>query len=120
MKINEDGKLLWAKNSQPVDTTAGHWKDAGDGQGIVPMSMPDAFPRFRRTRGVSRSSSSASSMQAHEATHYAGGRKGGFGRTRVLRRIFTPRGAVERLLRKTVKANTWIYVSVSKALRRII
>jgi len=50
-------------------------------------------------------------MQAHEATHYAGNRKGRFSWTRALRRVFTPTGIVERLLRKTVRKNTWIYAS---------
>lgn len=116
VKVGENGRLLWAKNNQPIDTTAGHWKDAGDGQGIVPISMPARTPMFRhrgrRRLGSSLSSlSSMSSVQQNEATHYAGGRKGGLLWARALRRTFTPTGMMERLLRKTVKRNTWIYVS---------
>ena len=32
---------------------------------------------------------------------------------RVLQKNFTLRGLLDRLLRKTIKRNTWIYVSVS-------
>lgn len=110
VKIDADGKLLWAKNNQLVDTTAGRWMDAGDGTGIVPQDLPEDTPKkFRRTTSIS----STSSEQANAATHYAGQTLGKYRWTRYLRRHITPRGIMQRLLKKTVRRNTWIYVSVS-------
>ncbi|KAJ7900256.1 hypothetical protein B0H14DRAFT_3423642 [Mycena olivaceomarginata] len=45
------------------------------------------------------------------AEHYAGTQQGKYWLTREFRKRFTLRGIVDRLLRKTVKRNTWIYVS---------
>ncbi|KAJ7293492.1 hypothetical protein C8J57DRAFT_1269182 [Mycena rebaudengoi] len=50
-----------------------------------------------------------SAVVDNAATHYAGAQGGKY---RWLRKRFTPHGIVDRLLRKTVKRNTWIYVSV--------
>lgn len=137
VKINKEGKLYWAKNNQLVDTSAGDWKDAGDGGGIVPESIPSHEPirlkkdttstnakaevpfegrRPRSGSGASSVSSILSAMQENEATHYAGPPKGKYRWSRYLRRHFTPRGVMQRLLRKTVQRNTWIYVSVSAIL----
>lgn len=55
--------------------------------------------------------------QENAATHYAGGPKGKHSWSRYIRRHFTPRGAMDRLLRKTVKRNTWIYVAVRAILK---
>ena len=41
VQIDNDGKLRWAKTGDLIDTTAGNWKDAGGGQGIVPLSHPE-------------------------------------------------------------------------------
>ncbi|KAF9535365.1 hypothetical protein CPB83DRAFT_753871, partial [Crepidotus variabilis] len=119
VKINDDGKLLWSKNDQPVDTTAGNWKDSGDGQGVVPESFPtkskpQEAKRMSKPVPFSRSASgsSSSSEQANAATHYAGDLEGKSRWSRYIRRYFTPRGLMDRLLRKTVQKNTWMYVSV--------
>ena len=117
VKISDDGKLLWAKNNQPVDTTAGDWKDIPEGGGIVPQDMPDVATHDQQpsaTGGITRTSSE---VQQNSATHYAGGKtgkEGGPGWKRTLRRFTTLNGMVERLLRKTVRRNTWIYVSVRR------
>jgi hypothetical protein len=108
VKIDADGRLLWAKNNQPVDTTSGRWKDAGNGAGIVPQDLPTIPPKKPR-----RPASPVSSEQENAATHYAGRTLGKFRWTRYLRRHITPRGVMQRLLKKTVRRNTWIYVSVS-------
>ncbi|KAF9471064.1 hypothetical protein BDN70DRAFT_820504, partial [Pholiota conissans] len=114
VKINDVGKLYWAKNNQLVDTTAGNWKDAGNGRGIIPENMPSVGLWFgKRSNGnaVPRDSDADSDDQRHAATHYAGMPKGKYKWSRCLRRHFTPRGMMQRLLRKTVKRNTWIYVT---------
>ncbi|CAK5280496.1 unnamed protein product [Mycena citricolor] len=69
------------------------------------------------TRGPSSSDSSVDDDGSHTdaldtaATHYAGPQKGKYRITREFRKRFTLRGVVDRLLRKTVRKNTWIYVS---------
>lgn len=120
VKINTDGKLYWAKNNQLVDTSAGDWKDAGHGQGIVPENLPSRpvlkadAPRtdVPFAQSVLSDSDADSAMQSNAAMHYAGPSRGKYRWTRYLRRHFTPKGVMQRLLRKTVKRNTWIYVSV--------
>jgi len=105
VKIDEAGRLLWARNNQPIDTTAGHWKDAGEGRGIVPNNLPIKADQASFTQ------SRSSSYQGNAATHYTGQTKGRYKWTRYLRQHYTPHGIMDRLLRKTVKRNTWIYVS---------
>ncbi|KAF9568482.1 hypothetical protein CPC08DRAFT_679488, partial [Agrocybe pediades] len=115
VKIGEDGKLYWEKNNQPVDTTAGDWKDAGDGQGIVPETMPMPFGhgKLQSLRQATGLQPVDSKDQENAATHYAGhSQQGGHSWSRSIRRSFTMRGVMDRLLRKTVKRNTWIYVAV--------
>ncbi|KAH9487026.1 hypothetical protein JR316_0001092 [Psilocybe cubensis] len=117
VKIGDDGRLYWDKNNQPVDTTAGDWKDAGEGRGIVPESMPTRNMQHTKLHGHvpftnSPITSRESLDQENAATHYAGGIKGRHWWSRYVRRNFTARGVMERLLRKTVRRNTWIYVSL--------
>ncbi|TFL06704.1 hypothetical protein BDV98DRAFT_499205, partial [Pterulicium gracile] len=113
VKIGKDGKLLWAKNNQPVDTSSGRWKDSGDGRGILPETAQDRPERVRRDSFETVSSfGSLDSEQENQAWHYAddsdGTKKHSF-----LRRYFTLSGLTNRLLKKTVSRNTWIYVTVS-------
>lgn len=107
VKIDSHGRLIWAKNNQFVDTAAGQWRDTGAGGGIVPFDPPSSS---RLRTGLS--ASSVSSKQANAATHYTGKAMGKYRWSKYLRRHFTPRGIVQHLLRKTVRRNTWIYVSV--------
>lgn len=113
MKIDGEGKLRWAKNNEYVDTTAGHWKDAGDGSGIVPHDGLEAEdePRRRDSFDSVSPQSPVTSEQDNAATHYVGGTEGKTRLARLLRRHFTLHGLLDRLLRKTVRRNTWIYVS---------
>ncbi|KAI5898454.1 uncharacterized protein SCHCODRAFT_01166699 [Schizophyllum commune H4-8] len=111
VKIDEQGKLRWARNNTLVDTTAGRWKDAGGGAGIVPLDVPER-PPLNGGRGSFSSSLSSSSVSSDEAiTHYVGEVKGSNRFTRSIRRKFTPSGWVQKLLRKTVARNTWVYVA---------
>lgn len=116
VKIDDAGKLRWARNNELVDTSAGHWKDAGGGKGIVPLEdvgddNESSPPPRRSFDSVISADSSLSSGQESAATHYVGEPKGNSRLTRLLRRHFTLHGIVDRLLRKTVQRNTWIYVS---------
>ncbi|KAI0756732.1 hypothetical protein C8Q80DRAFT_1091376 [Daedaleopsis nitida] len=123
--IDNAGKLRWARNGQLVDTTAGHWKDAGEGKGIIPFDDPSpgatstSMPRHSSAAPSSRSSSSSSttslsSAEENAMMHYVGVQKRSENPVkRVLLKNFTIRGLLEKMLRKTVKRNTWIYVSTS-------
>ena len=120
--IDNTGKLRWARNGQVVDTTAGRWKDAGNGKGIIPFDEVDpeslaSRPRhsFTAPSPSPRTSSSASFSgdEVNAMMHYVGIRRQSKNPLkRILLRNFTLRGLLEKLLRKTVKRNTWIYVSV--------
>ncbi|ESK87256.1 iq calmodulin-binding motif protein [Moniliophthora roreri MCA 2997] len=106
--IDKEGKLRWARNNELVDTTPGHWKDSGDGSGIVPEDLPE---RPIKERDSFESSVSSSSLDSNAATHYVDQPKGKYAWSRTLRKYFTPRGILNRLLRKTVRRNTWIWVT---------
>ncbi|RPD81910.1 hypothetical protein L226DRAFT_450567, partial [Lentinus tigrinus ALCF2SS1-7] len=118
--IDSEGKLRWARNGQLVDTTAGRWKDAGGGKGIVPYDDPSpgttSAPRHSFTAPSPTSDSSTSSLSGEEedaVMHYVGLQKQSKNPVkRMLQKNFTLRGLLDRLLRKTIKRNTWIYVSV--------
>nr|GAT44123.1 predicted protein [Mycena chlorophos] len=105
IEIDSNGRLRWAKNHELVDTTPGRWKDSG-GEGIVPDETSFRDSLFRSESSTSADSSALDTA----ATHYAGPR-GKTKLTREFRKRFTLRGVVDRLLRKTVRKNTWIYCS---------
>lgn len=106
VNIDSEGKLRWARNDELVDTAAGRWKDKGMGDGVIPE---DHEP----TKLTKRQTSFESVVEEAVATHYAGEPKGKHSWTRYLRKYLTTPGITERLLRKTVRKNTWMYVSVS-------
>lgn len=122
MQIDSEGKLRWAKNGEFVDTTSGHWKDAGNGGGIVALERPEQIVSERRTSfDVPPSSPHVLVPDQNvpdEQLHYYLGPRGNRPPTagsrikRWMWRNLTPRGLMERLLRKTLQRNTWIYVSV--------
>lgn len=67
-------------------------------------------------RSSSRSSTTLSTNEGAAEMHYMGVRRQSKNPVkRILLRNFTPRGLLERLLRKTIKRDTWIYVSVSNS-----
>jgi hypothetical protein len=116
VRIDTDGKIRWDRNGQYVDTHPGRWRDAGEGKGIVPIdedNTPLAPPESGRTRSDS-SSSSSSEEEVQAARHYQGISKQNLNIfQRIWKEKFTSNGLMERLLRKTVQKNTWVYVSVS-------
>ncbi|KAJ3721494.1 hypothetical protein F5878DRAFT_648982 [Lentinula raphanica] len=109
VKIDSDGKLRWARNNELVDTTAGRWKDSGNGGGIVPEDMP-AQPVQRRGSFESVAASS-SSVQSDAVIHYLEPPKGKSHWSKLFYRYFTVRGVTNRLLRTSLKRNTWLYTS---------
>lgn len=117
--IDSTGKLRWARNGELVDTTAGRYKDAGGGRGIVPFEAPDITHEPRASFSAPSpdtgpSSGSNSSLADSQMMHYVGLRRQPKNPVkRVLWKNFTLKGLVDKLLRKTIKRNTWIYVSVS-------
>ncbi|KAI0788657.1 hypothetical protein C8Q75DRAFT_243476 [Abortiporus biennis] len=114
VQIDSEGKLRWARNGELVDTTAGRWKDAGGGRGIVPLDHPEPSALQERTSFVEGSpTSSLSEGEVADAMHYYSNQHMSKNPLkRLLWRNFTLRGLMDRLLRKTIKRNTWIYVSV--------
>lgn len=121
VEIDADGKLRWERTGQLVDTTAGHWKDAGDGRGIIREEHPDRPDLGPRTSFGSSGSLSSISVASGEpsggsgaATHYTSGAESGNWLQRAAERNITLKGLTNKLLKKTLRKNTWIYVSVSE------
>lgn len=102
-----------------VDTSAGCWKDAGGGQGIVPQEAGDEDAPPPRSSFDSLPVTTGPTVTDEEkdaAAHYAGQAKGKNKLKKILKRHFTLNGMMDRLLRMTVKKNTWIYISDKKGL----
>ncbi|KAG8699931.1 hypothetical protein FRC08_005027 [Ceratobasidium sp. 394] len=117
VKIDEEGLLRWARNGEYVDTKSNRWKDAGSGQGIVPMTLEEmrgaelAETPSKHGKIGFITSSSDSGLNTGEEHYTETAVKPGDGKImRAFRNHFTSQGVMERLLRKTVKKNTWIYV----------
>lgn len=82
-----------------MDTTAGKWKDLGDGLGITPADAPEP----PATAGPHRDSFSDSNSSVSEVDHYLDPEtRGGSCVSRTLKDRFTTAGWTNRLLRKTV------------------
>lgn len=108
VRIDEKGLLRWVRNDDLVDTSPGLWTDAGDGKGVVPY---DSIPEDEQSVARRTSFESDGRKQA-VATHYASAQQKSSNKfTKTLREHFTAGGINERLLRKTTKKNTWIYVA---------
>lgn len=122
VKVDADGKLRWERTGKLVDTAAGHWKDAGHGRGIVREERPDRPALRPRTSfgssgslpSISAAPSESSDDRLAAITHYASDPKSGNWLQRTVKRNLTLKGLTNKLLKKTVKRNTWIYVSVGK------
>ena len=113
VKIDKEGKLRWERNNQYVDTTSEMWMDSGDGNGIIRADGKES-----RHVGPKRNNSTGDSHGEEEtAKHYHGvaDDKSKNLLQRIWRDRFTTNGLMERLLRKTVRKNTWMYVSVCLA-----
>ncbi|WAQ80869.1 hypothetical protein PtA15_1A207 [Puccinia triticina] len=111
-----DGKLVWAKDSRPVDTARGRHKDLGNGHGIVDAT-PEEFEAAKARGEIASSdsdssmSSSASSILSRDAHHYAQATPQKSGVVAKLKSHVDPKAIMDNLLRKTLNANTWIFVA---------
>ncbi|KAI0348370.1 hypothetical protein BDW22DRAFT_1320933, partial [Trametopsis cervina] len=123
VQIDSEGKLRWARTGEVVDTTPGSWKDSGTGKGVVPVHLPEdptlqhrtSFVMPAHSMGRTGSDSSLSNNgETGQMHYYLGPRPTGSRIKSWLWRNLTPRGLLERLLRRTIQKNTWIYVSVSQ------
>ena len=116
VKVDEKGLLRWARPGDLVDTAAGTWQNSGDGSGIVPYKTNVGEPNFvHRTSFQMTSEQIPGESQDEEtqnATHYVDASKAKNPAKRWVRNCLTTQGWLEKLLRRTLRRNTWIYVVV--------
>ena len=107
--IDSKGLLRWVRNEELVDTTYGMWEDGGDGKGIFKVEASSTPPPVARQHSfASRDSDNATD------NHYISAEKKSSSRfSMFIREHLTVEGLTDRLLRRTVRKNTWIYVAVS-------
>jgi hypothetical protein len=126
VKIDEEGRLCWAKNGERISTTP-EYKDSVDG--VVPKDDPT--PAFRsygqvdggRSRSGSASSSGSSSSDSAEHSevegeHYVNNdldKATGISKIKYV----SAATVLNHLLRGSVKPNSWIFVSI-KSVRMTI
>ncbi|GAA5978260.1 hypothetical protein JCM5350_002243 [Sporobolomyces pararoseus] len=140
VKVNEQGLLVWAKDGTLLDTSKYHEDLGAEKGGVVPISEErfqeiqredkEKIQRAKEEEGTSASSSdfgSSSSSSSSEdevadevrAGSKAYGDKGGTagqgkGLKQFKKRVryyASPAHVTDRLLRKTINKNTWLYVS---------
>ena len=102
-----------------VDTAAGHWKDAGRGQGIIYEEHPGRTDLHPRTSFDSSGSISSinvvpgePSITPEAAAHYASGTRPSGRQRKAAKDTPALKGIMGKLLKRKVKKSTWIYVSV--------
>lgn len=112
VKIDKEGKLMWAKNGERINTSAG-FRDSVDGIVPVDAASPtwshDGRPSSSEDEDADASSMSAGSA-AEEAQHYV---NHDFKRAKGLKKLQKVSVAVifNHLLQSTVKPGTWIFVA---------
>jgi len=116
--VDDDGLLRWAHNNELLDTSPNKWVDAGHGEGIIPKEAAKNDSHSNEPDGMTSDSSSSLSssdleneenLQENQQTHYTDDQP--TSKIGKLKQKFTLKGASQRMLRKTVAKNTWIYVS---------
>lgn len=118
VKIDEEGRLCWAKNGARIDTTE-KYKDSI--QGIVPSTdeTPAYTPRREENATSSDSSSESgdSEFHDHKADHESARAKKyatpEFDNSKGVKKVTHVSAATifNKLLRGSVKKNTWIFVA---------
>lgn len=116
VQITPEGKLVWAKDGRPVDTARGRHRDLGNGQGIVDATEEE-FKAAQDRGEIPRDSESSfsslsgvSSILDEDTHHYAQTPQTPTLRAKI-KRQFDPKAIMDNLLRKTLNANTWIFVA---------
>ena len=113
VRVDADGRLCWAKNGVRIDTTE-RWKDSI--HGIVPADdptpsfQPEHGPHDDDTESNSGSSVSESELERARAAKYA---TPGLDQAHGIKKIkhMSASTIVDKLLRKSVRKNTWIFVA---------
>ncbi|KAG8931068.1 hypothetical protein FRC01_001885 [Tulasnella sp. 417] len=125
-KIDPQGKLRWARNNELVDTTPNRWKDAGEGKGIIPTTGEEDDrhdPNARRRNSFDSTSVSSivssSSISSRAKHHYSGKDADKSKLRQFFEKHFTVKGVTEKMLRKTLRKNTWIYIQVAYIMSRM-
>ncbi|KAI4719154.1 hypothetical protein E4T48_04659 [Aureobasidium sp. EXF-10727] len=114
VNIDDEGMLCWAKNGERISTSP-EWKDSMEG--IVPIT-DDTTPTWRNTTGRSQLSESSSGEDSdsdisvgsgEDASRYVNQELHDAKGLSKLKHLST-NTIMNNLLRKTTKANTWIFV----------
>lgn len=117
VEVDQDGRLCWAKNGERIDTTESY-RDSM--LGIVPRDdptptfnptgQPEQEPTLETVDSSNSYSSLESSREADRAAKYA---TPGFDNTQGLKKVthISASTIVNKMLRKSVRKNTWIFVA---------
>jgi len=112
VKVDNKGLLRWARNDELIDTVGELWRDSGNGTGIVPSNDKDMIPSVAR-----RTSFDVKSIDEASTVHTSSSASDGISpnRTKTLtewmKKTVTPTGIARKLIRRTIRKNTWIYVA---------
>ncbi|TRX94944.1 hypothetical protein FHL15_004029 [Xylaria flabelliformis] len=116
VKVDHEGRLVWAKNGIRIDTTE-KWKDSI--HGIVPLDdpTPSFSPEVEKHSGPRPRSSASSShssreseLEAARAAKYANTDLDNAKGVKKIKHV-SAAAVFNKLLRKSVRRNTWIFVA---------
>ncbi|KAI8691564.1 hypothetical protein LRP88_08820 [Fusarium phalaenopsidis] len=116
VEVDDQGRLCWAKNGQRIDTSE-QYKDSI--HGVVPSDDPTppfnpaAQPEDENSLDDDSSSSCSSLESRREADRAAKYATPGFDQSQGLQKVthISASTIFNKLLRKSVKKNTWIFVA---------
>ena len=118
--VGKDGLLYWHRNRRKVDTKKHRWEDLGEGRGIGYKGEKDNLPAPNHDNDDEHSSTSSSDYSSGESD----GSQPQFKQKHYHQKPddeeskhkywTSPSAIMDILLRKTINANTWIYVCTTK------
>lgn len=114
VKVDDEGRLCWAKNGERITTSTDEYKDSIDG--IVPIDDPT--PAYKHDEPLppkhpsedSDSASQSGSKVSQEPEHYETHE---FDKAKGLAKLkhISPSVILDQLLQKSVRPNSWIFVA---------
>ncbi|KFY45187.1 hypothetical protein V494_01087, partial [Pseudogymnoascus sp. VKM F-4513 (FW-928)] len=114
VRIDEAGRLCWAKDGTRIDTTT-KYRDSLHGivpvDSDAPMFQPEDHDKSTEPSRTSSSSSSSSDSEKEATAHHYATDK--FDNARGVKKVkhVSPATIFNKLLRSSVKKNTWIFVA---------
>lgn len=117
--MDDKGLLRWARNEELVDTVDELWRDSGKGTGIEKFTSHDEDVRPAVVRRTSFDVATFDVDEVNSVEIPSSPSHDGESGTQTksvtswVKKNVTPTGVAKKLIRRTIRNSTWIYVAVS-------